>query len=66
MPTEGTADVYLGQDETLSTTKYGDNGTNSTGFQISEISDLAADHDSSVDEAYAEVGNSSGDGSLTA
>ena len=66
MPTGGTADVYLGQDETLSTTEYGDNGTNSTGFQISEISDLDADHDSSVDEAYAEVGNSSGDGSLTA
>lgn len=65
-PIAGAEDVYLGHDETLTTTKYGDTGTESTGFRVEEISDLDADYSTTYDEAYAEVGNSCGDGSLTA
>lgn len=62
----GPTAVYLGQNEVLGSTKYGDKGTESTGFRAKEISDLDADYSNTHDEAYAEVANNCGNGSLTA
>ena len=62
----GPEDVYLGQDTTISNPKYGNTETETTGFQAEEISDCDADYNLDYDEAYAEVGNHSGAGSLTA
>jgi len=66
MTVEGAEKVYLGQDTVLETSDYGDKGTDSTGFQAKEISDMDADYSVNEDDTYAEVGNHSGDGSLTA
>lgn len=66
MPDYGPKSVYLGTDNSLTDTRYGDSNTERSGFTIKQTSDLDANANNSGDQAEAEVGAHSGSGSLTA